>query len=59
MYRDQNSPGGAVETETGEIEVAGGSDCGPVEEVTMAVEGGRGHRGREGEKVNRYACEFN
>ena len=37
MYRDQNSPGGVVETETG---VAGGSDWGPGDDVTVAVEGG-------------------
>ena len=40
MYRDQNSPGGVVETETGET---GGSDCGPV----TAGEGGR-EGGKEG-----------
>ena len=43
MYRDQNSPGGVVEVET-ETAVVGGSDCGLVEDVTVAVE-----RGREGE----------
>ena len=30
-----------VETVTGEREVADGSECGPVEDVTVAVEGGR------------------
>ena len=51
MYRDQNSPGGVVETETGEIEVVAASDCGPVEDVTIAVEGrwdGGREEGREG-----------
>ena len=43
MYRDQNSPGGVAETETG---VAGGSDCGLVEDVTVAVEGRKGRRKR-------------
>ena len=46
----QNSPGGVGETETGEIEVADGSDCEPVEDVTIALEGrqdGRGGGGRE------------
>ena len=43
--QDQDSPGGAVETETGETEVAGRSDCGPVEDVTMAVEGAGGREG--------------
>ena len=38
MYRDQNSPGGVVETETG---VAGGWDCGPGDDVTVAVDVGR------------------
>ena len=34
MYRDQNSPGGVVERETG---VAGGSDCGSGDDVTVAI----------------------
>ena len=38
LYRDQNSPGGVVETETG---VAGGSDCGPVTVGERGEEGGR------------------
>ena len=46
MYRDQNSPGGVVETETG---VAGGSDCGSGDDVTVAVEEGRKKKGRNGE----------
>ena len=40
----QNSPDGVGETETGEIEVAAGSDCGPVEDVTR----GRWDGGKEG-----------
>ena len=36
MYRNQDLP---REVETGEIEVADGSECGPVEDVTVAVEG--------------------
>ena len=39
MHRDQNSPGGVVEVET-ETVVVGGSDCGLVEDVTVAVERG-------------------
>ena len=38
LYRDQNSPGGVVETETG---VAGGSDCGPVTAGERGEVGGR------------------
>ena len=49
MYRDQNTPGGVVETETGQIGVEDGNDCGPV----TAREGRRGRErrrqgGREG-----------
>ena len=46
MYRNQDLPS---EVETGEIEVADGSECGPVEDVTVAVEGRRG--GREGGRM--------
>ena len=58
MYRHQDLPS---EVETGEIEVADGSDCGPVEDVTMAVEGrweeGKGERGRKRYKYVRcYQC---
>ena len=38
LYRDQNSPDGVVETETG---VAGGSDCGPVTAGERGEGGGR------------------
>ena len=38
MYRKQNSPGGVVETETAEVEVADGGDWGAVEDATGAVE---------------------
>ena len=47
MYRDQNSPGGVAEVETREREVAHGSECVSVEDVTAAVEGGK-EGGREG-----------
>ena len=51
MYRDQNSPGGVVERETGEVEVADGGDCGQVKDVTIAVgvreEGRKEGRGEE------------
>ena len=44
MYRDQNSPGGVVETETGETD---GRDWGSGDDVTVAVEGGERWRERE------------
>ena len=47
MYRDQNSPGRVVETETGTV-AAGGSDCGPI----TAGEGGREGK-TEGGKTER------
>ena len=50
-YRDQNSPGGVVEKETGQIGVKDGSDCGTVTTGERRREGGRERRrdgGREG-----------
>ena len=44
MYRDQNSPGGVVETETGETDER---DWGSGDNVTVAVEGGERWRERE------------
>ena len=49
-----------METETRESKVAAGSDCGPVEDVTIAVEGRWDGRG-EGESKGRKGdtCELN
>ena len=41
----ENSPGGLVETETGETD---GSDWGPGDNVTVTEEGEEGGKGREG-----------
>ena len=38
MYRDQNSPGGVVERAIG---VTDGSDCGPGDDATVAIDVGR------------------
>ena len=46
VYRDQNSPGGVVETETGEIEVADGSDSEPVKREGRMEPGGRERYGK-------------
>ena len=50
MYRDQNSPGGVVEVET-ETAVVGGSDCGLVEDVNVAVERGERLERGKGDKT--------